>query len=217
MPDTQISDDATATLATTTILPVVTVGASNVNEKTTLAALKSALGYGGVIELFPATCRFSNIADSTAIHTTTAETAFSVTYTIPASLLTAGASIRIVAAGKHSTTGTPTLTFKVKLAGTVVADGAALTCGSGVTDRCWRAEGAAVVRATGASGTVVRGGGLFDVGGAPTGSLTSGTFSLDTTTTNVVSVTATWSASSSSNTITLQTLRVWIEQPGATS
>lgn len=161
-------------------------------------------------------------ADGTAIANTTTETIIFPNVTIPANYMADGRLIRITAYGRHSTTGTPTLTFRIRLggvAGTVIVASGALTTGSGVTAGMWRMEVLLQMRSNGSAGTVL-GTGLVLVGddaastvGSATnthggdfmgsaGVATPATASLDFTADQALSITATWSAASASNTLT---------------
>lgn len=69
----------------------------------------------------------------TAVANTTTETILHPAYTVPATYLQDGRSIRLTAMGGYGTTGTPTLTFKVRYGGV----SGTILCQSGdiVTDR----------------------------------------------------------------------------------
>lgn len=161
-------------------------------------------------------------ADGTAIANTVTETIIFPNVTIPANYLQDGRVLRLVAYGRHSTTGTPTLTFRLRwggVAGTVLCASGAITCGSAVTAAMWRLEAIIQVRANGSSGSV------FAVGEAEVaedaantvGSATNSTavglmgsagvatpaaVTVDLSAETALSLTATWSAASASNTLT---------------
>lgn len=136
-----------------------------------------------------------------------------------------GQGIRIVARGIVSSTGTPTYTFSIRLgaagstSAAIVLGTAALTTGSGVSNQIWQMEGDVVLTNIGAAGANSAGQGvglIWGSGFAPTinpaygGGATPGTFStLDTSITNYINFNATCSASSASNSITLQQLLVF--------
>lgn len=136
-----------------------------------------------------------------------------------------GQGIRIVARGILSSTGTPTYTFTVRLgsAGSTSAatalGSAALTTGSGVSNQIFQLEGDFVVTNIGATGANSSGQGvglIWGSGFATTinpvygGGTTPGTVStLDTSITNYVNFNVACSASSASNTITLQQLLIF--------
>lgn len=160
---------------------------------------------------------------SAAIASTASETAFSKSFEIPAKTLKAGARVRVTASGKFSDTGTPTLQIALKLGGSGVSGSSfavipATTLGSGVSNFGWSIQGEAIIRTAGASGTVQNGacvGGFLNVNMASC--VYENNFSLDTTAAQSVFVTADWSASSASNTVTMETLSVEILQAGVTN
>ena len=116
----------------------------------------------------------------------------------------------------------PTLTFRVRwggVSGTVLAASGALTTGSGVTNGLWKVEAILQVRSNGSSGTIFAVG-LAEVGddaASSVGSATNthgadfmssagvsvpATATVDLTADTALSITATWSAASASNTLT---------------
>lgn len=137
-----------------------------------------------------------------------------------------GRGIRVVARGILSTTGTPTFTFTVRLgaAGSITAaialGSAAITTGSGVTNQAWEFEGDFILEAIGAAGAnstgrgtgQMQGGGLASPFNFPLwgGAASPGTVAtVDTSITNYVNFNVACSASSASNTVTLQQLLVY--------
>lgn len=137
-----------------------------------------------------------------------------------------GKGIRIVARGILSSTGTPTYTFTVRsgTAGSTTAaillGSAALTTGSGVSNQPFELQGDVYLVSQGAAGanSTVRGTGMIVCPGLATtiagvgagASLTTPTATtFDCSITNFVNFNVTCSASSSSNTITLQSLQVY--------
>ena len=161
-------------------------------------------------------------SDGTAIANSTTETIIYPNITIPANYLQDGRSLRLTLFGKHSTTGTPTLTFRVRwggVAGTVLAASGAITCGSTVTNAGFKIDVIMTARSNGSSGTVMCNGEAVVYGAtAPTagsatgapgiGPMTNGgqtvpaVATVDLTADTALSVTATWSAASASNTLT---------------
>lgn len=161
-------------------------------------------------------------ADGTAIANTTTETIIFPNITIPANFLQDGRVLRLTAYGRHSTTATPTLTFRLRwggVSGTVIAASGAITAGSGVSAAMWKLESLIQVRSNGSSGTV------FAVGSARLGEdaastvgsatnaagddfmgsagvATPAAVTVDLTADTALSITATWSAASASNTLT---------------
>lgn len=161
-------------------------------------------------------------ADGTAIANTTTETIIFPNVTIPANYLQDGRVLRLTAFGRHSTTGTPTLTFAIRwggVAGTIIAQSGALTCGSGITAAPWRLCAFIQTRSNGSSGTVfVMGeavcwddavGSTGSATNAPgiaaltsAGAATPAAVTVDLTADTALAVTADWSAQSASNTLT---------------
>jgi hypothetical protein len=133
-------------------------------------------------------------------------------FTLPANFLQVGSWLRFKAFGVISTTGTPTMVLSIYyggVAGTSLAASGAITQGSGVTNVPWRLELDTVIRTTGSSGTAMSSGTLKF--GSSVSALTDetpipntalATVTVDTTAAKVLSVGATWSAASASNTIT---------------
>lgn len=136
-----------------------------------------------------------------------------------------GRGIRIVARGILSSTATPTYTFTIRggAAGNttsgILLGSAALTTGSGVSNQYFCLEGDIIVTAIAAAGTntTVRGIGEIRCPGLATtinpvygGAASPGTVStIDTSIANYINFNVTCSASSASNTITLQQLLVF--------
>jgi hypothetical protein len=161
-------------------------------------------------------------ADGTAIANTTTEAIIFPNITIPANYLQDGRVLRITAYGRHSTTGTPTLTFALRwggVSGTVIAQSGALTAGSAVTSAPWKIELLLQTRSNGATGTVfVMGEAVaWDDAVGSTGSATNApgiaamtsagasvpaAVTVDLTADTNLSLTADWSAASASNTLT---------------
>lgn len=136
-----------------------------------------------------------------------------------------GKAIRVVARGILSSTATPTYTFTLRLgaAGSttaaIVLGSAALTTGSTVTNQVWEFEGDIILKAIGAAGanSTVQGQGLLTSPGLASpfvyalwaGAASPGTVAtVDTSITNFFNFNVACSASSASNTITLQQLVV---------
>lgn len=136
-----------------------------------------------------------------------------------------GKSVRLVARGILSSTGTPTYTFTVRggaagaVTGAIVLGSAALTTGSGVTNQIWEFEGEFALKTIGAAGanSTIIGTGLLTSSGTANkidpiygGGATPGTATtFDTSITNFINFNVACSANSASNTITLQSLQVW--------
>jgi hypothetical protein len=153
-------------------------------------------------------------SDGTAVASTAAETIAVPNVTIPANYMQDGRTICITAYGKLSTTGTPTMIFALRwggVAGTLLATTEAITTASGSANTMWSVKIYVTTRTNGATGS------LFATGNA-TVNLTSSTntsqafgvsgfdapaaVTVDLTADTALSFTATWSASSASNTLT---------------
>ena len=120
---------------------------------------------------------------------------------------TVGKTYRVSGCGVFSNTGTPTLTVKVKLGSTDVLSTGAITTVTGASNREFSFSGLITVKSLGGSGTV-NGQGIFVETLATGVSLNypmtnASAVTVDTTANQTVNVTAQWSASSASNTITL--------------
>lgn len=125
-----------------------------------------------------------------------------------------GRCLRLKAFGKLSTTATPTMTFAIRwggVTGTLLATTEAVTCASGAANTAWSIEAIIQTRSNGATGSLLVMGdcrvnltastqtaGVFGVSGfdAPA------PVTVDLTIDQALSLTADWSASSASNTIT---------------
>lgn len=151
-------------------------------------------------------------ASGTAIHTSVTETIIFPDVTIPANFMSDGRVLRLRAQGQHSTTGTPTLIFRVRwggVGGTLLAVTPTITTGSGVTANCWEVNVILQLRTNGSTGTIVAIGNA-DVNGATAfqqvfcagGGATPAATSVDLTTDKALSITAQWGTSSASNTLT---------------
>ena len=161
-------------------------------------------------------------ADGTAIASTVTETIIFPNVTIPANYLQDGRVLRLTAFGRHSTTGTPTLTFACRwggVSGTVISQSGALTTGSAVTAAPWTVEQIIQTRSNGSSGTVFCQGQAicWDDAVGSTGSATNApgiaamcsagaatpaAVTVDLTADTALSITGKWGTSSASNTLT---------------
>ena len=155
--------------------------------------------------------RLALLTPSAAIANTAAETAFNKVYTIPANTLWAGGSVvRVRAAGRYSTTGTPNLTLKIRLGGNIISGVLSLTANN-ASSYGWSAEADAIVLTSGAGGTARGGFAVTNVlGVASYGPVYSVSFALNTTIARDVDITAQWGAADPANTITLETMTVEI-------
>jgi hypothetical protein len=216
---TKALEDAGVTMDATTYPPSGTIGVS-------LAAASGGfcvvLLYGpGAVAAFGTSGPYRVvIADSAEIHTFTTETNFNKIITVAAGRTNvAGTIIRARAFGKVSTTGTPTLTLRLRFAGTVVMAQVSVEALTALTDHPWMVEGMAIVRTTGASASVQTFGGFghgrYDATRETVeGTQIAGAVTRDLTAGWDVTASAQWTASSASNKLTQQGLAVWIEQAG---
>jgi hypothetical protein len=153
-----------------------------------------------------------SVANGVAVANTTTETIIFPNVTVPANYMQDGRHLRVRASGQHSTTGTPTLIFRLRwggVAGTVICLSPTFTTGSGVTANLWAIDVGIQVRSNGSSGTVVaignatvQGAGtpaqLMCVGGGATPAATT----VDLTADTALALTAQWGTASASNTLT---------------
>jgi hypothetical protein len=128
---------------------------------------------------------------------------------IPANYFQNGSVFRVTAFGTYSVTGTPTLIFTLTLAATVLATAVTITAGSGVTTLPWKWDTITTIRNTGlvAAGLSMTHGHLTYtpttlttapvVSAIPQTALA--TVGVDTTVASVLTLNATYSASSASN------------------
>lgn len=160
-------------------------------------------------------------ADGTAVANTTTETIIFPNITIPSNYMADGRVLRHRAQGRLSSVTAPTIRFRLRwggVAGTVLWDSGAITTNSG-TAALWETVIEIQTRANGATGT------LFCIGpctvgsaaaptvasatGAPAygiygsaGDDTPAAVTVDLTADTALSLTATWSVASASNTLT---------------
>ena len=133
-----------------------------------------------------------------------------------------GRLLRLIAFGRHSTTGTPTLTFRLRwggVSGTVLAASGAMTAGSAVTNAIWKIELWLQTRINGASGSlfVMGEAGLAEDAASTVGSATNARASdfmgsagvaapaavtVDLTADAALSLSAQWGTANASNTLT---------------
>lgn len=155
----------------------------------------------------------TSVPAGNTIASTNAETAFSSTYTIPANTLKIGSVIKMKLFGIYGTTlVAPTLTGKIKIGSTVVLNTGALSAVAGLTNSGWFADALVSINSIGSNGS-------FEVQGfaefatAATAGLNvnvanAAPFTIDSTLDQILSITATWSAANSANTITLRQLAI---------
>ena len=156
---------------------------------------------------------------STAITNTASETAFSLSYTFTANTLKAGDVIRIRGQGiATATNSTDTLTIKVKVGSTAIYTSAAVD----VADNdIFVFDAEAIIRTIGTAGTFVGyGAGYIGTPGVAAGAAdipgagSVGSTAINTTTTVAITVTATWSAASASDSCRLDNLSIELLRTG---
>ena len=145
-----------------------------------------------------------NQADSSAIASTASETAFSTVATISESLYGLGRVFRLTASGVFSTTGTPTIQFRVRIGTTNIVVFTAQTCPNNSANQPFLLEAEIVVKTLGATGTVSGQGRLFFSTSTLELIVNATDTTVDTTSEQTVNVTAQWSASSASNTVKIR-------------
>lgn len=161
-------------------------------------------------------------SDGSAIASTTTEAIIFPNITMPANYMQDGRVLRLRAYGRHSTTGTPTLTFAIRwggVSGTILAQSGAITTGSAVAAAMWQVECYLQTRSNGSAGTIFAVGHAVlgedaagSVGSATNAShegfmssagvATPAAVTVDLTADTALSITADWSANSASNTLT---------------
>ena len=160
---------------------------------------------------------------ATPVANTATETIAYNNITIPANYLQDGRNFKLTVLGQYSTTATPTLIFTVRFggaAGTVLCKTAASTLPT-ITAGLWKTEVWCTTRSNGATGTLMANGeatlyaGVAGTVASTTGVgaslitpmtsggiLTPATATVDLTADTALTITATWSAASASNTLT---------------
>ena len=157
------------------------------------------------------------LASSASIATISPNATTNPPLTIAANRLFPGAMLRVIACGRFSTTGTPTLNLGVYYGGsggTALATTGAITTTSGVTNVPWWLEVIIQCRAIGTSGTLFTQGLVHGISGTtgvsvvPIPASAPATVTVDTTAAKTIDITGTWGTSSASNTITCHMLSV---------
>lgn len=164
----------------------------------------------------------SSTSSGTAVANTTTETIIFPNITIPANYMQDGRTVLLRVIGQYSNTGTPTIIFTLRwngVSGTILCKTAACTTPSGVTAAMWDLDILLTTRSNGSSGTIMANG-VARVFAAVAGTVASATgeglvtpmtnggvvtpaaATVDLTADTALSITATWSAASASNTLT---------------
>lgn len=156
---------------------------------------------------------YAATAASTAISNTASETAFDKYYTIPANMLQVGSLLRIRYQGiQTAQNSTNTLALKLYLGGLTGTALQSIAAAQGAQNNIFAGEAYVAIRTIGASGTFVAWGQYTAVPAASASatnvvSITAST-TIDTTASQDIKVSATWSAASSSNSVRLDYLSV---------
>jgi hypothetical protein len=143
-----------------------------------------------------------------------------------------GTAVELEARGEFSTTGTPTLQLGFiygavagAAGGTVLAQTAATATASGAAAFPWHLHYTGIVTAIGATGAIIYGHGIADIGSAlttvtstfyPVTAAARSVGSLDTTTMKLWGVGAAWGASSASNIVIVDVFSATIYNQGKT-
>lgn len=195
-----------------TVPPTPSTGAV-IYGSTSRAVIKNASGLNGTIPLAglakTSTTTVSNTTTETLLHT----------FTIPGNDASAGSVYTIRAIGTMDwTTGTPTVTFRVRLgglAGTLIAS-CVVTCPTGASSAApaWTVDGDVITISTGSGGTwrgsiraagQVVSGGFTAAANPSTVGAPGSAVSVSTTATADLVITAQWSAASATNTLRCDT------------
>lgn len=166
---------------------------------------------------------FSNtsVPAGNTVANTAVATAFTSNYTVPANLLQVGSVITVQAFGVLSCAGlAPTIQVQLKMGSTVLLDTGtiAVLIGSS-TNVGWNMLGRLVVQQTGSSGKIeAQGSARFATGVASSAVVSldnTAPITIDTTSNETLTIVVDWGTASTSNTITLRELMVWIDNPTA--
>lgn len=151
---------------------------------------------------------FNSIAASAAVTNTVAETAFDQSLTLPANFLKAGDRIRVrLLVLATATNSTDTLNVKLKIGSTIIAATGALDVAN--NDVAY-IDAELTIRTSGASGTCVAAA-ISSIGPPASATLKAqqlASTAIDTTATQAITVTATWSVANAGNSCRLDTLSI---------
>lgn len=190
------------------------VGAGTLTLTGTLNVANGGTGVTTIVALrslvTPLRSANTSVPAGNTVANTTAETAFSSSYTIPANAAQAGTVYRITARGTLRTgAGTPTMTLRLKIDGVTVCATPAMTCGStGAADFAFGFDVTIIQNSTGGLSAVEAQG----VARVPrtsqvqetSGASNTGAVAGDTTVSRAITLTAQWSAANANNSITLR-------------
>lgn len=153
---------------------------------------------------------FSQTATKTVANTTS-ETALDSTgvgsKTIPANFFIAGRVLQVTATGIHSGTGNPHIDIKLKFGSTVILDTGSVASGNS-TNTFFEVKAFITCYTTGGTGSVWAQGFYTESGGGQNSfpMTTTSATTVDTTSTQAVSITAQWDAADPGNSITCTNL-----------
>jgi hypothetical protein len=139
-----------------------------------------------------------------------AENNYASNYTLPANYCQPGRVIRVMAHGSYKSTGANSLTMRAKFGSTTIGTSSG-NPGTAAADREWKMTYLITCTATGVSGTV-EGQGSFTAFNNSSGAASefemfnTATVTVNTTTTQVLQLSAEWSVANASNTTTLRQL-----------
>ena len=159
---------------------------------------------------------YSNTAASTAITNTATETAFSTNFTIPANMLRAGAVLKIHFAGiQTAENGADTLAIKLYIGGLTGTSLISIAAAAGAANNIFRGDANLIIRTAGSAGTFV---GDTDYTSVPAASGASGTpvyttiasTAINTTVSQLVTASATWSAADPGDSVRMDSFTVGI-------
>jgi len=166
---------------------------------------------GAIVTLFSQTAN-GVVANTVAEQSITAGGVGSLT--LPANFLDVGTSLRILGRGVWGTgSGTPTKRWRVRLGPVVILDTGAIQVAKAIVNEPWALEAVLVVRARGATGSVIAAGSV----GSATEHLDfapmTAPVAIDTTKPLALDVTCQWSVASASSIVTCTQFLIWAEQP----
>lgn len=156
----------------------------------------------------------TSVPGGNTVSNTTSATAFTSSYTVPASSLVSGEVLRIKCAGVYGTAvaAPGTLTLTVKAGSTVLATVTSATVTGNLSNQGWWLEAAITVDTIGSSGTwMTQAIGELE-GGVGLSMWNNGvntsTATINTTVTQALTVVVTWSSAQAANTITLEQMYI---------
>ncbi len=150
---------------------------------------------------------------SQTISSTTAETAFTSSYTIPANSCVAGRVYRVIARGNYSTTTTaPTLNIRLKAGAVALAATGAQATTISMTNRQWTLQADVICQTVGTSGTVEAAGSVTRATSAVAAVQwelnNTAAVTMNTTIAQTLAISAQFNAASASNAITLREMSI---------